>query len=60
MSSTTYTRQAQLQRLTVAAGAGVGTQTSILFSCSAEAKPGMDTRAYPVSGRGWSANTHSA
>ena len=60
MSTTTHTRHAQLQRLQVAAGAGVGTQSSKLFSCLAEAKPGMDTCAYPISGRGWSANTHSA
>jgi len=60
VSSATHTKQTQLQRLQVAPGVGVGNQSSILFSCSVEAKPGMDMCAYPTSGRGWSANTHTA
>jgi hypothetical protein len=55
VSTTTHTEQSRLQRLSVASGAGMGAQLSIMFSPLAEAKP-EDTCAY--SRRGWSANTH--
>lgn len=59
VSYTAHTSEHRLQRLQVALGGGVGAELSS-FIANAEAKPGMDTCAYPVSGRGWSANTHTA
>lgn len=59
VSSTSHTSQLRLQRLLVALGGGMGSQLSS-FMPIAEAKPGLDTCAYPATGRGWSANTHTA